>query len=456
MNRIAALICLALLAVCIPVAARADALKLTFHRVVQGPAGTQPQEDNIALTLLPRAFITEQPHESIAYDFTARHMIVLDNDRLTAITGSLYAFPIFKAVERESRMAMSAMQTKAGGKSGTPENPLWIDMALGSDSTAGGTAKLIETTTANGTTSFTGGGETLASYTNSGTVIPPELRDSYRKFIVYTMMLHPVIKEALAQEPDVFARLTFRRQSRRGSDDVTYTLTGVTPVNIGDFAIPANYKTIYSDDPKLDALIRQSIASPAPTLKAEEAAINAMIVRGDIVDADLALDEMTLTAPDKLRQDRAFLEASFNKVVKDPKVKILQQALMQPPNNEIDLAQQLALFERTKARAHDKAYMLDLQEAVAIRSVYNPSPALTKEQVQKLNQSLDLFKASLVGNPWLTGGWFDLGFASYADLDMPTAWTCWDQGRRLNPDFPMAVAIRDMETRAVKDFPEYF
>ncbi len=72
------------------------------------------------------------------------------------------------------------------------------------------------------------------------------------------------------------------------------------------------------------------------------------------------------------------------------------------------------------------------------------------------SQAKKLLIDTLRETPFLIGGWADLGDIYYELQDLPTAWRCWDAGRRLAKDHPSFAPVAELEKKLRADHPEFF
>jgi Flp pilus assembly protein TadD len=68
----------------------------------------------------------------------------------------------------------------------------------------------------------------------------------------------------------------------------------------------------------------------------------------------------------------------------------------------------------------------------------------------------DQLLEALAVNPYLLGAWHDLGAFYYQTFRTDKAWACWDAARKVNPQHPQLLPIRQMENRIRTYMPEFF
>ena len=67
-----------------------------------------------------------------------------------------------------------------------------------------------------------------------------------------------------------------------------------------------------------------------------------------------------------------------------------------------------------------------------------------------------LFDEALEKNLLLAGVYKDLGDLYLVEYDLPRAWRCWDQGRRIAPTFGNFAPVNQFEQSLLSQHPEYF
>lgn len=455
--------------------AGAEALKLSFHEKTQTEAlpnalqslpGTEGVKapgataQDVIVTLYPKSFAVEGKGQSSIYDFESRQLTVLDHSAKTAISFSLYSLPVFKFRESLSRRVMNkqiaAIVAQKKIDHGIPDiQDVDIDMIYGTNKGAAGTAAEISKKTQGAVTSFSTEKRALASYSLSEQKIPENLKDSYRKFIIYENRVHPVIQAALGNENYVFKTLSFEtRDNAIVKSD--YSLIKAEMVQGDSFVFPADYKKNLATNPRLNAAMEKSLAAPAPTIEAYKAKITGYVNQFEYMDALLGLNEMILMYPADLPQYQEFFKSTYLTVTQDSQVAQTMQVIRQAPQSEEELIKAVKFLEAMKGRTHEYVYLLDLYAANHIRTIYGRMNSLKREQFDQLSKTTDMFLTALEGNPWLAGGYVDIGSAYFGDYDTPLAWMCWDHARKLDPDFDNLKGVQGYEASALKDFPEYF
>lgn len=475
-KRAGALAVLLASALLMPWPALADSLHLRLNEDIRsdlapnqlpvppGAAGVRPTantNDMLNVTLYPRQMVVEAPKQIRFYDFDARTLTTLDPAAKTATQIPLYAIPIFKSREKSSRLAVATQQQALAIQQESPQpafdvQPFDIDMMYGSDKDISASAGAITKSNVKDQVFYNAGNRTLGSYTLSQTAIPADLKDTYHKFLVYEMAIHPVMKTEITAQPNVFRTLIFENRDLHNMIDSKYTLQDANVSGASSYTMPDGYSVLTSSNARFNTLVAKGAAGRPPTLNDYTAKITGLLSASNPRDAVLAANEMMLTYPDQEGRYKALVQSTFDAANRDSGVADMLRAITSQPKSEADLQPRLQILRAAQDKSQAYGYLLNLFMANHIRTVYGAMPLLNPDQKKLLDGTEGLMLTTLEGNPYLASAYIDLGNAYFQDFNMEMAWAAWAQARRLSPNNPNLAAVQAQETQALAKFPEYF
>lgn len=445
----------------------AEGLKLSFSDVTEVSAlpniekspkdqGFGKTERKFSVFLYPESLAIEADGQVRIYDFQSKRMKVLTPSKSEIYDISLYSIPIFKVRERQNRISLNRALSSTGIASSLPDvQEFDVDMVFGSDKDSQATAALLSRKVSGGDTVFEAGGRELVRFSLSDKMVPENLRDSYYKFLVYEVSVHPVVKKEIVKNAAIIKALTFENRETE-IEKTSYSLNAVEVVPEASYPVGADVSKSYSFDPALKDVLSTNAGDTVPGLDKYKTDILAYADEGLNVDAMLALSEMLLVHADKISEEQAFLQKSVNAIKNDPDAMKALGIIRSMPTDEAGLMAAAAYMSGLKAKAKHKAYLLDFFMANHIRAFYRGRPVLAKAQMDRLVATIPAYLETVKRAPYLAGAFYDFGSAYYDDFDMVNAWACWDQVRRIAPNFAMLKSVQDMEQRLQVDFPEYF
>jgi len=416
---------------------------------------------DIDVLLYPRSFVINDGASSTIYDFDKRQMLVVNQSEQTITPVSLFSIVVFRDLERRNRLGIASIfdAAKIKPNADNPDlqivRPVDIDMIFGSESNAKDTGAKIEKATAGGKTTFKSGTE-LANYTVSEVGVPAELQDSYKKFLLYYLQIHPVIKSSLSAEGRIFKSLEVNNNANYASSRNNYTFKNSIPVPENTYVLPQNFKAQAVQVPSLNVVMQKANATQSLSVDGYESKIENSIQSKQYVDAALGLNELLLAHSGKVELYKPFLKKNVPVILQDKQAAMLMSAISSKPNSEEMLNNIISFMQTAKPQAREFGYLMDLFMANHIRTVYGQMRSLNAEQSQKMANTIPMFISALEGNPRIAGIYVDLGNAYFKDFEMSNAWACWDQARLIDPDFPALANVKSFQDNALKNFPEFF
>lgn len=426
------------------------------------PEPTGTKKSNAEIVLYPDAFSLRRENEEFIYDFGKKVLYAVNHSDKTIQETPLYPFPLFENQEKnfQARNMVLIASLIASKKITQPMPELEVvdlDMLYGGDKTAEASGKTITPGESNGEKTFSHGKRTLASYTESGTPVPADLRKTYERMLVYIFNIHPAIRHAIADDPNFFSTLKFTNRDLTSTTNSSYTVGDLAPSTESAPVIhQKDYKKIYSADERLNVVIERSMLE-IPSFNDCKKQLESYVQKGQMVEAVFMFYQMaTMFPPGDVEQNMPALAASLKSALNDPLAARVMAAARSNASTPEELKQAIETLDEGAKAAPETGFVAEIAKANHIRNVYGKKQGVSEEERKLLEQSRDMYLAALHKNPWHAGAYADLGNAYYADFEIPTAWICWENARRLNPGLPQNQNIQSMEQRIPQDFPEYF
>ena len=415
--------------------------------------------EDVVVTLYPDELSVRRGSVDKIYDFHARRLFIVDDEKKSITSHSLYAYPVAKANKKHNRQAqnqnLGADKQSIAALSKTQQSDVDIDMEFGSVSDTK-TSGEIKQTAADGETILTAEGKELAHFKLSETAIPEPLKASYAKFVLYETMLHPAIQKSLTAENKAFGALHYAVKDRDWEAETDWTLTGTDKTGEASVVLPKNYAEIFSSNPLIDAAVKKSISDPKPTQQAYEAKIKAFLDKKDFLRAALASFEMTIILPpDVVKQSPVFKQAQ-EEGVKDQFTEQTMADITRKPRTDDEFDIMVQGLSAAEITAPDYTYLLDVYEANHVMAWLAADRTAFVGETRTVGDVTHRLETAIIDNPWLAGVYHDLGGIYASNGQMEQAWDYWDQAVRISPDHPTVKAILDMQQAVAKDFPEYF
>ena len=468
-----------------PVAAQAEGIVLKYHFKKditvtslgeQQIPGRQPfletakssEEKDYTAVLMPQHLSLRTGDEEKVYNFIEKTFAEVDHANKTYRLLPLHALPLAnhkkratmapRAVDFVKRTGTAKLiKTLSGMAYDTEAIMMSLDTLYAGESNQNSAAALqykAETRTLNDTSGK------AASFTLSETDVPQGLQKTYRRFLVYAPVLHPVMEKAVASDPKFFAMLEYKTNNYMGTaTDESWTLTGTEAAPDKPPAVPAGYTRRYSDNEDVNKTILVAQKDgPAPSHFVDK--VKEFIKNRDTLRAVTAFYEMRLSLPaDENKDAIEDLSMQLLMVMNDGFSKQVMRA-MEQKQTTID-----GLNFSNKALAHaaqktkndggtDYTYFYDVFTARNIRDIMKLAGGGPDYRELAKAQRMDIM--ALFTNPWLAAAYADLGAAEYEYGDALFAWVCWEQAARLKPDLGTLDKMDAQRRLAEKEFPEYF
>ena len=450
--------------------ARAEGLQLDFSsKTVATPleksspdAGTPPPksgQQDLHISLYPQSMAVTYGDETNIYDFKNRTYTVLNHAAKTVLETPLYAIPMFRLQERESRISirqtLNAMKKDGEIDANLPaESEIDIDLVFGTDKTAKGTEPLVTRSTIGETVSFSSGDRKLASYQLSQTAIPSALASTYARFIRYTLIVHPVIARDIAARKQMVSTVSYNYRER-ADIQTTLSLQNTKPLSGEAAEIPANYRRIYAQNARLDAAIRKSMTAAKPSLADYKTKISGFMTQKRPAEAALVMMEMLLSYPDVATSDPDFTRLAIQTIVSDPVAKRILTLTKMAGTNDQDVKSQLDFAQGLADSYPEDGPIAGLFVANNIVEAFSRQNVLSRFQADTLAGMENVFLKTIEAKPTLAGAYRDLGNYYFTEFEVPSAWICWREAKRIDPMMNLQN-ITAMAARTAKAAPEFF
>ena len=408
-----------------------------------GPKGPTEAKSPLVVVLAADQIVEGSGGPRVVHDFRARRIYRVAADGLSYADESLFPVLGHRVMEFQNRRKLGGL-LKGIAVEGEPL-PVPLGEQLFSLDDPDDAAK-IDRKVEGGVISYAWQGRPLASWSEKVVAMPAEQRERFAMFIRYRYGGHPAILSALQRLDGVPERLALTIYDLGGTTTTTLLLKSRTEVEGRPFSTDGLRKTVPAVEGPLAPLLREA-GDDTPADHARRAdAILARAKRALLdkkgLDAFLALTEYGIQvgkpAPGVNQAEIAPL------VSNDPDARSLFSAL-QTPEDARAAASGIRKLQALQGHADEPGrHLLKVFEA--------NNTAATGD----LNRAETLFVEAISANRSLAGAWKDLGDLRLRDFDMRGAWICWDLARSISPGHDMVKPINDLESRLVKDHPEYF
>lgn len=451
----------------IPVAAQAESLALTFDKTTQttqlaagntAAAGTQNVTQTI--TLYPDAYSSRSGQSENIYDFGKKTFTVVNHNAKIYTVYPLHSIAVFRDRDRLQRLNMKVSMYHQKASTALPLSVLMqdvdIDMLLAADKSTK-TADKIKTQTEGNKTAYTDGTNTLATVETGSTPLPAALRKTYAHLMVYEFSMHPVIKKSAAAQEKIFQSLNFTNRDifRNRAVNYNWALTSAAAGDATAPEMPADYTRMYNGDRDVDAAFKTAqtpYVFDAADLQQKttewiqkqqylHAFLYAQIIRLSMKPADFAKHQAAFSLPFKAAQ--TFERAAY-------------LAVIQTPDTPPELKQYLDIFEKTKPRAAERAWLLDYYGARHTDAVLSKQKKMTRSETEQLAGVRGHLLQTLKNLPYLPSIYQSLGDKHDHAMEIPTAMLYWTQVQILAPESAGAKTFAALKADAERDFPEYF
>lgn len=389
----------------------------------------------------------EQDGTETLYDFPARRQYVVHRAAETRSETSLFADIGFREYEMKNRVYLAQMLEAAMSKAGKaekvgPENPmdiLGVECKFGIEAAPAAVANLEESTV-DGVREFRLRGQLSARYRAAEEELPRSLRPALRRLLAYGASLHPRIASRLDSVAAPPILLEYRVVDMTTRRTVLLELTASAAestdwkARLAGLVRESSERAPAGDLPTrvLDGRLEGS----APTFDDYRRSSAKALEAKDYLDAMLALFEANLaTGKEDSRGIGEILEAGAD----DTRLSILLRGL-----ESDDPKESLRLFDSIDLAGVRRRHVIDVFRANSLAETGDPAGAV------------DAFRKAITANPYLAGAYKDLGGVLYGMYEVPSAWDCWDAGRKIAPGHPLFEDVAKTEDRLLRQSPRFF
>jgi len=433
-----------------PLAAEEITLSLDVRKAREtgGEEGATPSEEiresRESLTLAPKKFAVQRDQETMIYDFVSERIFILTPAKRTVLDTSLYWVPTYKLAERANRRVLNGFYEELG-LDNEGDSDFELEALFSSDPNTPVGAQ-IQIAKHGETTQFVYNKEEVASYGLANQQVPADLAGSFRKYFLYCLSVHPKILETLLDTKHFFDTLTYvGGDGMPVQQTTTIKADKIANSTAAALSVPHSFKTIYSSNNRLNAVIEAAHSGTAPTIQQYERQLENAGKRGDALGVFLiymeAVNQIGTNAATTLGPlvPKATGNATDRSYIQD-----LATAISKPPASEEEARSSIGIIEAARKKAGPRGAILDVFTA----NYYGMLGDLRKAE--------GLILTALEKNPFLTGAYKDLGDKYYQQYDMVNAWAAWDQMLRIGSDHELAKPIEDLKVSLREEHPAYF
>ncbi len=381
------------------------------------------------------------------YDFNNRRIHYLNHQSKTHAEISLFADLAFRIAELQTRIKMAEAVQRAGEAG--PDNLYTLESLFGLEGEKP-QVTLSEEKSKSGAMVLLDQGEKVAEV-DMGKDTPQVDANLFGRFLIYDHSLHPLIRRRILSEARVPKTFRYYLENLISQDEFAVELKKFESRPDQGFKIPANYKRSSNrpgalpESAALDEVIHSVRAGKSKLLQHSQSwfwdAAQASIAEKDYLNAAIYYLEYGLQSG-----DQAQVTEAMQKI-----------AVFQTEGSDLDrFLRSLGVSGKEQAeRAIEELQKLD--RALIKRDHVLDLVLANQKAVLGLHEAAaKLLIAALKKNPYLAGAYKDLGDLFYGQLDMSSAWLCWDFGRELAPNHFMLEPISDYENELLKNYPDFF
>ena len=416
-------------------------------------AQEQTSNSEILVGLGSNYFYVSEGGKKSIYDFKKRRILYVRDDQKTYAGSSLFSILGFRQAEFQNRLFLKDVFAKAlepskggGNQNGLQGNPfnLFEEETIFGLESKDAKKQQIEDKVEDGVHRYVIGGEPVVEYSLTESNLPEQNKDMFGKWVLYEVMLHPIIRRSLLAGHKIPRLLKYRFKSRPDTIYVQLELKGMKENAQSGYSIPSDFGMTGGSEDELDRIIdgiRTKKTTPRLTEQQFIDTANKAFEQGRYLDAMLTLLEYSLQTGE---QSRAADE--MRKVAPYAKTDKQMALFVNGTNMSSKEATQEALrsLDAIEREGLTRGHVIDIEKADA------------KMALGETDAAKELFLKVLKINPYITGVWKDLGDASYQTYDTVTAWKCWDTARTLYPHHPMLQQVNQYEQQLLSTYGDFF
>ncbi|GEM_PF-3575670 len=401
------------------------------------------KEESSIIIFEPEKISVRTGNNEKIYDFDKKTLTFIAHDKKQFTETSLYAIPAFKDFEKRNReMLLGAMQN--AGITAVQSTPFELEAIFGDNSKTEAGQK-IQTIEHTGGYKFLYDGEDVTAYAVSDQAIRDELKDSYKKYLIYEHTIHPAILENMAGR-NIFNSLSYRnKQEVPFLTEKNFTVSAFNNAPSSTIAVPQDYQKNYGFDERLDKVIKMSLTEKEKTVDDYAAEMNKLLEDKQYLEASLVFHEYaTHTGGKDIDKIKAIIQRIFSEAPAEEGVQQLAAAISQPPSSKEHLQKAIEIIEAVRSKNTPHSYVLNIYLANYV------------DVLGQTAKAQDLILEALEKNPFIAGAYKDLGDKYFKSFHMQDAWTSWNQMRSINTGYPLATPVNELEMQILEKHPVYF
>lgn len=378
------------------------------------------------------------------YDVTNEYIYTYSADTLyDAIP--LYSSIDYRIAEYENRVFLAEM-LQASGASKAFGDLINLESLFGIENKEKNLRKSIVSETSDDLTVYRVNGNEIARVSYAKTKIPKEYLEAFSKYLTYSVVLHPSIKEEILKTKRVpnFIQCTYSNVANITTD--TYHLIESGKTAHSKNTIFTQKRALYQRDRSdmtgiIDSMMFSTMFHPSIPLDSVACftEVTQLSNEGKNLSGILRLFEYILSTG---HQPLNRLREIASQQESDSLLAMFIYSLNSPQSKE-EAESKIANFNYLNTLDIKYGYVMNIFAANYITPV---------DQFE----AISYFHKALSQNPRVTGAWLDLGKIYANSYHYDDAWKCFGIIMNMNPSHPMANEIIESKNALKRDYPIFF
>lgn len=381
------------------------------------------------------------------YDFKKHRIYYINHQTKTQTEVSLFADLAFRIAALQNRIMLAATVQRAGEKSS--DNLYTLESLFGLEGEKP-RVELKEEKSQDGRILLLDQGEVLAEIepSQNGPDVDARL---FGRFLIYDNSMHPLIRRRILAESKIPQKFVYRLESLISKDAFSVDLKKAEFRDAVGYQVPKNYKHsskrpgALPEATILDQLIESVRHGKDKTVKQDKAwfwkQADSSLQQKDYLNAAIYYLEYGLQSGDQEAVAAALRQVAVNQAQDTELDRLLRSLGVAGKEQALRAVEELQKLDRNKVK---RPHIIDLMIANQ-KAVLGEREAAARAMIGALRM-----------NPYMTAAYKDLGDLFYGQLDMATAWLCWDFARELEPQHFMLRPISDYEKELLNNYPDFF
>jgi hypothetical protein len=394
----------------------------------------------IVVTIAPSNISIKNHQAEIIYDLNNLAITTIDHDNKKYTQHSFYPEVIFRGKEMFNRLEMNIMLATFKNQEITrAQNEFAVESLFGVKLRNALEKEIKEETNGN-THNFIFGGKQTVSITFDNTTINDTLKNSFQKFIVYHLHLHPSIRNKILNYNKLFSSLTYTYEDLNKTITTRMLLKSVKERDDNPITVPTAYQKIYGENIKKSSiLIKAHSKSGMISEKQYKDEIDILIDQKKYLDAFLAIHEYIFQYESKpIEQFKKVMAASGENS------QVYQLAKSLEPHTKEEVEQSIKLISELTKQNLKHHYILK----VFLANIYGSQKAY--------NTAYSYFDQALERNPFMCSVYLDYSQLLLEDYETYLAWQLIEAVRDFMPSYSRLAIFTQMEERMKQLNPEFF